>query len=172
MYEHLFLMKTIEKREVYVVKPLIILSIKFISCIIAFAIGLDLFFDATIVDILSFSLFITLVSYVVGERVVLPYLGNRAAAVTDFLLTYLSVWIFGSVLFESYIQIAWGSIIAATLVTAVEVVIHRFVDDRRINLEEDRRKPIFTQPLASFATEFAEEQDIKNIERNITKKKK
>jgi hypothetical protein len=148
-------------------KLLIILAIKFVSCMIAFAIGLDLFFDATIVDILSFSLFITLVSYIVGERFVLPYLGKRAATVADFLLTYLSVWIFGSILLENYLQIAWGSIIAATLVTATEVLVHQFADGNTRNLQLEReQKPLFTKPLASFATEFAEEQNIEDGRRD------
>ena len=53
-------------------KHITVLLVKFISCIIAFAVGLDLFFDANIVDILSFSLFVTVVSYMLGDRIVLP----------------------------------------------------------------------------------------------------
>jgi hypothetical protein len=151
------------KKGGYEMKPLLILVVKFVSCMISFAIGLDLFFDATFADILAFSFFITFASYMVGERVVLPKLGKRAANITDFLLTYLSVWIFGSVLFDNYLQIAWGSIIAATLVTATEIVLHFILDKSNNNQTNEKRNPIFTKPLASFATEFGEERGMEDL---------
>lgn len=144
-------------------KQLTVLLIKFVTCVIAFGIGLDLFFDATIVDILSFSLFITIVSYVVGELIILPQLGKRAAAVADFLLTYLSVWIFGSILLDNYVQIAWGSIISALIVTAAEVFIHLFLEDRvSADRTRGRRMPVFT-PAPAYSTEFAEEEDWRDL---------
>ncbi|TYR80587.1 DUF2512 family protein [Priestia megaterium] len=141
-------------------KLLTILLIKFVTCLIAFAIGLDLFFEATIVDIVSFSLFVTIVSYMLGDRIILPALGNMAATTFDFVLTYMSVWIFGSILLENYLQIAWGSILSAAIITAVEVLVHRyslthfFADRTAAN-----QRPRFNRKLA-YGTEFAEEQDI------------
>lgn len=140
-----------------------VLLVKFISCIIAFAVGLDLFFDATIVDILSFSLFVTVVSYMLGDRIVLPNWGNAAATVVDFLLVYLSVWIFGSVLLHNYLQIAWGSILSAVIIGAVEIFVHARLLDH-ISPERqtrDRQSAIFNPRLA-YGTEFAEEQDIRS----------
>ncbi|MBM6617932.1 DUF2512 family protein [Bacillus suaedaesalsae] len=148
-------------------KMMKVLAIKFVTCIIAFAIGLDLFFDATFAHILSFSIFLTLASYVVGERVILPLLGKRAANVADFLLAYLTVWIFGSVLLESYLQIAWGSIISAIIITTAEVILHLMVGSRA---GERDRNPIFTRPLATLATEFAEEFDTKGLNGSKYKK--
>ncbi|MGM0878362.1 MAG: YndM family protein [Bacillota bacterium] len=140
-----------------------VLLIKFVTCVIAFGIGLDLFFDATIVDILSFSLLITVVSYVVGELIILPQLGKRAAAVADFLLTYLSVWIFGSILLENYLQIAWGSIISAFIVTVAEVFIHLFLEDRLTASQTLKsRKPVFN-PIPAYGTEFAKEEDFRDL---------
>ncbi|PMC33805.1 hypothetical protein CJ195_26555 [Bacillus sp. UMB0899] len=146
-------------------KQITLLIIKFISCLIAFGIGLDLFFDANIVDILSFSLFVTSVSYVVGELVILPQLGRRAAAIADFLLSYLSVWIFGSILFESYLQIAWGSIISASIITAAEMILHLFVEDREEKTSYiNTRKPVFNTNLA-YGTEIAEEENINDVKK-------
>lgn len=144
-------------------KHITVLLVKFISCIIAFAIGLDLFFDATLTDILSFSLFVTVVSYMLGDRIVLPHWGNAAATVVDFLLVYLSVWIFGSVLLDNYVQIGWGSILSALIIGAVEVFVHARLLDR-ISPERgirDRQSAGFNPRLA-YGTEFAEEQDIRS----------
>jgi Protein of unknown function (DUF2512) len=147
-----------------------ILLIKFVTCIIAFGIGLDLFFDATIVDIVTFSLFVTIVSYVVGELVILPQLGKRAAAIADFLLTYLSVWIFGSFLFESYLQVAWGSIISAVIITGAEVFVHLFVGERQNKTSfSGSRNPTLNSRLA-FGTEMAEDENLKNVTNSLKRK--
>lgn len=150
-------------------KQTTLLLIKFITCFIAFGIGLDLFFNANIVDILSFSLFVTSVSYVLGELTILPLLGRRAAAVADFLLSYLSVWIFGSILFEYYLQIAWGSIISAIIITGAEMMIHLFLQDPKEHTTFlNKRNSVFNSNLA-YRTEMAEEENIKDI--SSTKKK-
>ncbi|WP_254052692.1 YndM family protein [Bacillus sp. V59.32b] len=142
------------------------LFVKFITCVISFAIGLDLFFDATFLDILSFSLFATIVSYIVGDRIVLPHFGQRAATAIDFLLIYVSVWIFGAILLDNYLQIAWGSIISATLITAVEVFVHRYLlsDSSEIAANE-RQQGTLNRKLA-YGTEFAEDQDVRDKENN------
>ncbi|PLS18521.1 hypothetical protein CVD28_05110 [Bacillus sp. M6-12] len=139
-------------------KNITVILIKFITCIVAFAIGLDLFFDATMADVLSFSAIVTVISYLVGDRFILPHFGNTAATMMDFLITYLSVWIFGSVLLDSYVQIGWGSIIAATIVTAAEVFVHRYLhsqENEKITGERNQRG-ISTQ-MISYGTEMAEE---------------
>lgn len=104
-----------------------VVLIKFISCIIAFSIGLALFFPATFVQIISFSLFVTIVSYMFVDKIILNRIGNTGAIMSDFLLTYLSVWIFGNILLDNYMQIAWGSILSAIVFTLSEVIVHRFL---------------------------------------------
>lgn len=103
------------------------LVIKFIIGVIAYAIALDLFFQATWVDIVTFSLLMTAVTYLLGDRILLPRLGNVNALIVDFVLSYLIVWIFGSVLLNSYVQIAWGSIISAVILVIGEAVVHRLL---------------------------------------------
>jgi hypothetical protein len=133
-----------------------ILLLKFISCLIAFAIGLDLFFEATIVDILSFSLLVTIVSYVLGDRIILPRVGNQNALVIDFFLTYVMVWIFGSVLLESYVQIAWGSFLSAFLITGAEVIVHRYM--KKVH-DVTERHSTRLNPKMAFGMEMGEEQN-------------
>jgi hypothetical protein len=133
-----------------------ILLIKFVSCLIAFAVGLDLFFDATIVDIVSFSLLVTIVSYFVGDRIFLPRVGNQNALVIDFFMTYTLVWIFGSVLLESYVQIGWGSLVSAFLITGSEVIVHRFlVENKGVSIDQN----VGFNPKMAYVMEIGEEQD-------------
>lgn len=138
-------------------KNLTILLIKFVASLVVFWISLDLFFEATIVDIVSFALLITIVSYFVGDRILLPRIGKLNTVVTDFFLTYLIVWIFGGILFESYLQVAWGSIISAALIAGSEVFVHSYIL-KNVSSEIRKTSPAFNQRLAY---EFAEELDPK-----------
>lgn len=151
-------------------RPVTLLLVKFVSCMVAFAIGLDFFFDATIVDILSFSLAVTIISYI-GDKIILPRFGNRDTIVVDFIMTYMSVWIFGSVLLDNYVQIGWGSIIAATIIAISEAFVHRSI--LRHDSTEQRTEALQTgfNPNLAFDTEFAEEQDARD-RKNEPKEKK
>ncbi|MGD6801767.1 YndM family protein [Rossellomorea aquimaris] len=138
-------------------KHLKVLIVKFAASLIVFWISLDLFFEATLVDIFSFSLLITVISYFVGDQLLLPRIGKMNAVITDFFLTYLVVWIFGGILFDSYLQVAWGSIISALLIAASEVFVHSFII-KNISSEIRNNRPSFKQ---AFAYEFAEDQNPK-----------
>lgn len=133
----------------------LILLIKFVSSVIAFAIALDLFFEASIADIVSFSILITVVSYMLGDRMILPLLGKRNALIADFFLVYAAVWVFGSVLLHSYLQIAWGSIIAAGIISLAEIFVHRYM----ASSTEDQRKEFGLKPRLAYGMELGEEKD-------------
>ena len=132
-----------------------VVLIKFISCIIAFSIGLALFFP-TFVQIISFSLFVTIVSYMFVDKIILNRIGNTGAIMSDFLLTYLSVWIFGNILLDNYMQIAWGSILSAIVFTLSEVIVHRFSGSHTRHHNDNIR----INRRFAYGTEFAEEQNI------------
>lgn len=136
-------------------KHLSVLLMKFIIGVIVFWVSLGLFFGSSFIEILSFSLAVTIISYVIGDQMLLPRIGKTNAVVADFFLTYLLVWIFGSVFFNSFFQIGWGSIIAATLIAGSEAFIHPYIV-RNI-------KPIVMEKQLGFnqnyAFEFAEEQE-------------
>lgn len=140
-------------------KHSIILLLKFISCYIAFTIGLDLFFNADIVEISTFSLLLTIISYFIGDRILLPRIGNSNALVIDFFLAYISVWIFGPTLLNSYLQIAWGSIISALIITGAEVLLHWYMIKHLINWQSDNREHTKKNPKLAYGVEMADEQD-------------
>ena len=137
-----------------------ILLLKFVSCLIAFSVGLDLFFNANVTDIVTFSLAVTIISYFIGDQILLPRIGQSNALVADFFLAYLSVWIFGSVLLpDGYLQIAWGSIISAVLITGAEAFVHWFMVNRNFVDREDRREHYQQNPKLAYGVEMAEEVD-------------
>jgi hypothetical protein len=136
-----------------------ILLLKFISCYLAFSIGLDLFFKADFIEISTFSLLLTVVSYMIGDRILLPRIGNGNAVVADFFLVYVSVWIFGQTVLNSYLQIAWGSIISAFIISGAEALIHRYMlKGSRMELN-DNLKRTQQNPKLAYGLEMAEEQE-------------
>ncbi|MBS4172735.1 YndM family protein [Bacillus sp. FJAT-49736] len=132
------------------------LIIKFVTCLIAYAVGLDLFFDATWVQVVWFSAFTTIVSYLGGDWIMLSRIGNRNSLIVDFLFSYMVVWIFGSVLLADYLQIAWGSIISAVIITAGEFFVHRLLENARP--EENPNRSNVRNRLA-YGLEMSEEND-------------
>jgi hypothetical protein len=145
----------LSRKGVFLLKNIYVLLIKFVASLIVFWISLDLFFEATLVDIVSFSLLLTVVSYFIGDRILLPRIGKMNALVTDFFLAYLIVWVFGGLLFESYLQVAWGSIISAVLIAGSEVFVHSYIV-KNVQHEVSEKPRSFN---GNFAYEFAEEQD-------------
>lgn len=137
-----------------------IILLKFIACLIIFTIAFDLFFEAGAAEVLTFSILVTIVSYFIGDKIILPRVGNRAAAVIDFFTVYAIVWIFGNILLHSYEQIAWGSIIAATFIGISEVFVHLFILGRvRATTPMEEKSPLRPSQKLAFGTEFAEESD-------------
>lgn len=138
--------------------------IKYIATFIAYYIGINLFFNATLTEVLSFSLLSTILSFFLVDRLVLPRYGKFDAAVADFILIYLSIWIFGNVFLHSYLQIAWGSVISAVLFTISEVFVHRYiVVDLFTDSRYKRTKTAFNNKIA-YGSEFGDDEKFRDDE--------
>jgi hypothetical protein len=135
---------------------MIALIIKFVVCLVAYGLGLDLFFNATWVDIVLFSVLTTVVSYLAGDRILLWRIGNKDALIADFLLSYMIVWIFGSVLFNNYLQIAWGSIISAVIITTGELFVHKMLLG---SIPERYKQRGITPNRLAYGMEMSEEHE-------------
>ncbi len=144
-----------------------VIIMKLMVCLIAFWIGLDLFFDASISDIVSFAVTTTAITYIVADRILLPRIGKMNTLMAEFILAYVVVWIFGSILLNGYLQIAWGSEISAGIITATEVFVHQYLLKHMPSKNKDRtqRQQRRFRPGFRYATEFAEEQDPRNKNR-------
>ncbi|WP_409298525.1 DUF2512 family protein [Peribacillus sp. SCS-26] len=133
------------------------LLVKFIISAAAFTIGLDLFFDASFSEILTFSFFNVVFTFILADRIALSKLGNWNTLLLEFSLSYLLVWVFGSVLLGNYLQVAWGSIISAAVITAGEVLIHKiFYSTAYKKRMKPESQPSINHGLL-YGTEFSEE---------------
>jgi hypothetical protein len=138
-----------------------VLLFKFLASMAAFAVGLDLFFDAGIGDIFSFSIATTIITYILADRILLSRIGKTNTLLAEFILTYSLVWAFGAVLLNDYLQIAWGSIISAALLGVTEVFVHQYLLKQRPAQRTEKKHRRIRRPHLQFAAEFAEEHDPK-----------
>lgn len=137
----------------------LILLLKFFSACAAFVIGLDLIFDANFVGIIAFSMLLTIVSYLLGDRILLPHIGNSNALLLDFFLAYMAAWFAGSALLYGFIQIAWGSMISALIVTAAEAFIHRYFLTDFHGIRTGRRVQTKQNATMGYRAEMAKEHE-------------
>lgn len=135
-----------------------VLLMKFVVSLVVFWFALGLLFGAPLVQIISFSISVAIITYFIGDLIVLPRIGKRNAVIVDFFLTYLLVWVFGTIFFHSYLMIGWGTIISATLIAGSEVFVHSYIVKNTKQSVPENREASFGQ---NFAFEFAEDEDPK-----------
>ncbi|MBT2214946.1 YndM family protein [Virgibacillus dakarensis] len=105
------------------------------------------------------SLFVTGISYLIGDLFMLRRFGNIAASIADFPLAFLSLWVLGTLLIESSIPIVMLSLMAAFFITFCEPFIHTYIIENQ--LSDDGRTD--SPKMSQLQTEFAEETDGQTI---------
>ncbi|WP_172372471.1 YndM family protein [Sporosarcina jiandibaonis] len=144
----------------------IIIKFIMITAVIWIVFGL---FGFTFGDIIVSSVLLTGVSYIVGDRIILPRFGNVIASIADFGLAFIMLWFLGSYLFEPIAGLGTASFISAAIIGIGEAVFHRYLerevlDDVTIPEEFDFRR--------SMLTEFGSEEDFARNESNMTDEEK
>ncbi|KMY55349.1 hypothetical protein AC623_16565 [Bacillus sp. FJAT-27231] len=133
------------------------LLIKFVMVTAAVWVILGLFYGVDLGEILTISTLLTIAAYIIGDLFVLPRYGNMTAAVVDFGLAYIGIWMIGSVVINENISLGWASFSTALVIASAEVLFH-FYMMRRVLTQDQNRSQIQQNP--AFATEMAEETDI------------
>lgn len=116
------------------------------------------FHRISIGTLLGISLLTTLVSYVIGDMLILRAFGNVIATVADFVLAFASLWMLaiwfigpGGYPIESM------SLLSAVLITCVEPFLHRYI------LQHIPPKTLSGRRTSQLQTEFAKETDAQDI---------
>lgn len=140
------------------------LIIKFIMCTVILWFVLGLFYGVFFNDILTISLILTAVSYIIGDLFVLPRFENISATIVDFILALAGVWAIGYFIIEVPINIGTASLISAILITIGEYFFHRYMNHQVLveeaDLDHDRDH-------RDLQTEFGQDfDDPKQIRRN------
>lgn len=129
-------------------------AVKFISCLVVLGIILGLLFNFSFTDVLFISMVLGVVSYLLGDLLLLRASNNLTATAADFGLTFLLVWFMGQALtFEPNLFSA--ALLSAVAVAAFEFLFHRFLINE--NSQPSTNQPIHYQNRLQYQTEAADE---------------
>ena len=103
------------------------LVIKFIMCTVMLLVVLGLFFGVSFTNILWTSVILTVVSYLLGDILILPKGGNLIATVSDLVLAFLAVWVVGMYLYDPDVNLIPASIVSAIVIAVGEWFFHNYV---------------------------------------------
>ncbi|SES30858.1 Protein of unknown function [Psychrobacillus sp. OK032] len=131
---------------------------------------LGLFFDVNFTDVLITSVVITVVGFI-GDLFVLPRIGNVLAAITDFVLAMVVVWVLGSNIFEVPIPLGTASFVSALALMMEELFFHRYMASHIFEpkIKNPENKTGYYQ-RTNLQTEFAQEVDVDKVSRETKEK--
>lgn len=129
------------------------LVVKFVACLVALGIILGMFYDFSFGDVLLITAVLGIVSYFLGDLLLLRGTTNLLATAADFALTFLVVWFMGQALtFED--DLFSASLISALAVAGFEYFFHKFLVVKDQKQTTNYRR---IQPRPQFRTEASEE---------------
>ncbi|WP_144510790.1 YndM family protein [Bacillus sp. FJAT-22090] len=128
---------------------------------------LGMFYHVNFTDVLITSIVVTVVGFL-GDLFVLPKIGNVLAAISDFVLVMVIVWILGASIFDETIALGTASFISALVLMIGELYLHRYMESHIFEpqIKNPERKTGYYQ-RTDLQTEFAEEVDIDEVTRKI-----
>lgn len=139
--------------------------IKFIMTTAVLWIVLGLFFNVSFTDILITSIILTAIAFAV-DILILPRVGNIVAAVGDFALAYIGIWVIGEYFFNGTFSVSTAAFLSAWFIIVGELFYHRYLRNQVFdNVDESGN---YT-PTNNLQTEAGEELD-PNTQNNDKKK--
>ncbi|RFU60861.1 YndM family protein [Peribacillus glennii] len=133
--------------------------IKFLSTLVVLGIILGLFFNYSIMDVLTISIVLSAVGYMLGDLFLYRRTNNMTATISDFGLAFLVVWFMSlNITFED--DLLTASILAAAGVAIYEYFYHRVVPRARGRRRETNENRNQRQTNARYRTEASEDLTI------------
>ena len=128
-----------------------------IKLVFTMVILLSLFamFDTiTFQQVLLISFIVTGVTYIVGDLLLLPSVGNIITTIIDFGLFFLSVWILAALFIEQTATIVLASAIAAYFFSVCEALFHAYMKEKVL---PKKLGVVIPFPNMRLQTEFSKE---------------
>lgn len=133
--------------------------IKWIMILAVLWVVLGWFYGVSFTDILLTSVILTAVAYV-ADVYILPRVGNVFAAIIDFVMAMVVIWLMGSYLFDE-IPLGTASFISAIIITIGELLFHRYMKNQVSEKQSKttERDQVYYEP-SNLRTEFGSEVDV------------
>jgi len=133
------------------------LGIKFIVTSIVVLSFFSIFNYAVFDNMILISSLTTIITYLIGDMLILRRFGNVAASIADFGLAFLLYWSMSSFFFGASPAITLTSLAAAFFTTVAEPFIHEYIRGQKYSTDRE----LDFETVNQLQTEFGEEGDIK-----------
>ncbi|QQZ11134.1 YndM family protein [Heyndrickxia vini] len=136
-------------------KTLTALAIKFIASFIALFVILGLIYGMSIQSVILITAVIGVISYIIGDKLLLPRTNNVVATSVDFGLSFLIIWSivsYGNL--DNYRTLFWASIVGGLGVALCEYFFHIYLYRRFYPQEKTSKRRI---SVMNYAMESSEE---------------
>lgn len=137
------------------VKALIVKFVM-ITAILWFVLGL--FYGVDFGEIITISIILTPLAYVIGDLLILRYFNNTAATLADFGLSFITIWIIGVAIINEPISVAAASLISSVAIAIGEWFYHYYVNNQVFEGDSKDHRTL----NEAYSTEFAEEMDVQD----------
>src|SRR5699024_3405205 len=143
-----------------------VLGIKFVAISVTVLSIYGIFNHVSLGSLIMISLLTTIVSFLIGDLVILRKFGNLVASIVDFFLAFGTLWVLSTLFVGGGLPMATGavpilttSLLAAFFIACVEPFVHEYILHNFSEYHDvlDKREPLDVQ------TEFAEEHDVHDI---------
>src|SRR5690625_803764 len=140
------------------------LGIKFIYISIIIFSLFGIFYNVSVGKMFLMSVLVSGISYVLGDLMLYPRVGNLIASILDFGLAFLSIVTLGGLLISTTMPTTLASLAAAFFIMCIEPLFHAYMTERVFNPTKDFVKDPndllnIIQVHPQLQTEFAEETD-------------
>lgn len=132
------------------------LGIKFIVITVIVMSLFSIFNFAVFDNLLLISALTTIVTYLLGDMLILKNLGNVTAVFSDFALSFLLYWMLGSLFFGMSGAIVLTALTAAFFTAVTEPFIHEYIQNQIFSKDKEEKPKTFRQ----MQTEFADEMEL------------
>lgn len=147
-------MGILSKKGVDFMRHVTALAIKLVSSFVLLWIIMGGIYGLSFGEILTISLVLGIVSYIIGDLILLRLTNNTVATIADFGLALAVIWVMSANL-TLIDNLFTASLIAAAGVTIIEYFFHKYVSNNVINQDDNNRKT--TQGNLGYQTEASEE---------------
>jgi len=130
--------------------------IKFVMSLAVLWVILGLIYNVAFGHVLTLSLIITALGFILGDLIILRWFENWGATIADFLLVFAAVWVYSiNFIFENF-PVLWAAALSALIISVGEVFFHKYIDRHIIHVDE-RVDEANRADVGNLQTEFGEE---------------
>ena len=137
------------------------LVIKFVMCLAVLWLVLGVFYNVRFGHILTLSIILTPVTFILGDLFILRRFENWGATIADFLMVFAVVWFYGAYFINVTFPVITAAALSALIISVGEIFFHRYVDSHILHVEDDKRDRDRRANIddRNLQTEFGEEID-------------